>query len=40
MDFFLLQGQLGWETGDRFHARNVFLDPYAKFVAPYVPGQG
>ncbi|KAG0562914.1 hypothetical protein KC19_9G182500 [Ceratodon purpureus] len=33
------KGQVGWESGDRFHARNVLLDPYAKYIAPYVPGQ-
>ncbi len=31
---------MGWETGDRFHARYVLLDPYAKFIAPHVAGQG
>ena len=31
---------MGWESGDRFHARNVLLDPYAKYIAPHVPGQG
>ncbi|CAK9268960.1 unnamed protein product [Sphagnum jensenii] len=33
------KGQVGWETGDRFHARYVLLDPYAKFIAPHVAGQ-
>lgn len=36
----VVQGQVGWESGDRFHPRNVLLDPYAKFIAPRVQGQG
>ncbi|KAH7435504.1 hypothetical protein KP509_06G067300 [Ceratopteris richardii] len=32
-------GESSWEKGDRFHARRILLDPYAKIVAPFLPGQ-
>eukprot|EP00897_Mesotaenium_endlicherianum_P008367 jgi/Mesen1/7559/ME000392S06818 len=33
------KGEVTWENGCRFHARQILLDPYAKTVAPPVPGQ-
>ncbi|CAM6098217.1 unnamed protein product [Calypogeia fissa] len=33
------KGELSWESGNRFQTRNVLLDPYAKLLAPFVPGQ-
>ncbi|KAL2634299.1 hypothetical protein R1flu_005778 [Riccia fluitans] len=33
------KGDVSWESGNRYQARNVLLDPYAKVLAPFVPGQ-
>lgn len=33
------KGDIDWEKGGRFHARRILLDPYSKFVAPFVLGQ-
>ncbi|KAH9294516.1 hypothetical protein KI387_040276, partial [Taxus chinensis] len=32
-------GDINWDKGSRFHARRILLDPYSKFVAPFVIGQ-
>ncbi|KAL3693914.1 hypothetical protein R1sor_007565 [Riccia sorocarpa] len=33
------KGDVSWESGNRYQARNVLLDPYAKILAPFLPGQ-
>lgn len=33
------KGDSSWEKGSRFHARRILLDPYAKALAPFLPGQ-
>ncbi|BBN04949.1 hypothetical protein MPTK1_3g09040 [Marchantia polymorpha subsp. ruderalis] len=33
------KGDVSWESGNRYQARHVLLDPYAKLLAPPVPGQ-
>ncbi|XP_057821330.2 isoamylase 2, chloroplastic isoform X2 [Cryptomeria japonica] len=33
------KGDIDWDKGGRFHARRILLDPYSKFVAPFVLGQ-
>ncbi|XP_024515414.1 isoamylase 2, chloroplastic isoform X1 [Selaginella moellendorffii] len=33
------RGDETWENGNRFHKRRILLDPYAKFVSPFIPGQ-
>lgn len=33
------RGELSWDSGARFHSRQVLLDPYAAIVATPVPGQ-
>ncbi|KAH9320558.1 hypothetical protein KI387_015197, partial [Taxus chinensis] len=33
------KGDINWDKGSRFHARRILLDPYSKFVAPFVIGQ-
>ncbi|KAI5067572.1 hypothetical protein GOP47_0018100 [Adiantum capillus-veneris] len=32
-------GESSWDKGNRFHARRILLDPYAKTLAPILPGQ-
>ncbi|XP_072961013.1 isoamylase 2, chloroplastic [Typha angustifolia] len=34
------RGPMLWKKGDRFHMRQVLLDPYAKVVGDFVPDQG
>ncbi|KAJ7541638.1 hypothetical protein O6H91_10G068100 [Diphasiastrum complanatum] len=33
------KGEISWESGNRFHARNVLLDPYAKVLASFRSGE-
>eukprot|EP01018_Ginkgo_biloba_P007913 Gb_23290 [translate_table: standard] len=33
------RGDISWDKGDRFHARRILLDPYSKFLAPFISGQ-
>lgn len=33
------KGESSWDKGNRFHARRILLDPYAKTLAPFSPGQ-
>eukprot|EP00250_Pteridium_aquilinum_P016538 c23149_g1_i1 orf=170-2869(+) len=33
------KGERSWEKGNRFHARRILLDPYARILAPFMPGQ-
>ncbi|PKA66852.1 Isoamylase 2, chloroplastic [Apostasia shenzhenica] len=34
------KGKIFWDTGSRFHARHVLLDPYAKTIGEFCPDEG
>lgn len=34
------KGSVLWDEGERFHARHVLLDPYAKVLGDFVPDRG